>query len=156
MKYIFILSIISLFVSCYQVKQNCNYFKTGTYKSEFIINEVLYTSYFARSSNIQISEFNGIIDTVSVHWVNDCEAIFKTFNPKKRAEEKDLRLKILTTTNNGYNYEISTAGDTIKYLGQVTRVSRRSMRRSSLLPILKKLQKLHSSLTNDSILGISN
>ena len=123
MKHIFILSVLSLFVSCYQVEQNCNYFKTGTYKSEIIINEVLYTSNFTRSSKIQIEKFNGNIDTASVRWINDCEMIFKTINPKNFPEKKDIHLKILTTTNNSYKFEYSYVGETNKRLGQATRIN---------------------------------
>ena len=69
---------VLFFVSCYNVEQNCNDFKTGTYKSEITIDDILYTSKFTRDSKLQIEEFKGSIDSASVRWINDCEMIFKT------------------------------------------------------------------------------
>lgn len=109
---------IIFFVSCFDVEQNCSDFKTGTYKSEIIIDSVLYTSNFTRTTKIQIEEFDGKIDSSSVRWINDCEMIFKTINPKNLNEKKDIHLKILTTTKNSYKFEYGYVGDTNKRLGE--------------------------------------
>ena len=109
---------IIFFVSCFDVEQNCIDFKTGTYKSEIIIDSVLYTSNFTRTTKIQIEEFDGKIDSSSVRWINDCEMIFKTINPKNLNEKKDIHLKILTTTTNSYKFEYGYVGDTNKRLGE--------------------------------------
>ena len=82
MKYIASFLVLSLFVSCYTIERNCTDFKTGTYKSEITIDGVLYTSKFSRDSEIQIETFKGAIDSSSVRWINDCEMVFKTINPK--------------------------------------------------------------------------
>jgi hypothetical protein len=100
------------------VEQNCSDFKTGTYKSVIIIDSVLYTSNFTRTTKIQIEEFDGKIDSSSVRWINDCEMIFKTINPKNLNEKKDIHLKILTTTTNSYKFEYGYVGDTNKRLGE--------------------------------------
>ena len=109
---------IIFFVSCFDVEQNCSDFKTGTYKSEIIIDSVLYTSNFTRTTKIQIEEFDGKIDSSSVRWINDCEMIFKTINQKNLNEKKDIHLKILTTTTNSYKFEYGYVGDTNKRLGE--------------------------------------
>jgi len=114
---------VLFFVSCYNVEQNCNDFKTGTYKSEITIDDILYTSKFTRDSKLQIEEFKGSIDSASVRWINDCEMIFKTINPKNRAEKKDIHLKILTTTKNSYKFEYGYIGDTNKRQGEATRIN---------------------------------
>ena len=109
---------IIFFVSCFDVEQNCSDFKTGTYKSEIIIDSVLYTSNFTRTTKIQIEEFDGKIDSSSVRWINDCEMIFKTINQKNLNEKKDIHLKILTTTTNSYKFEYGYVWDTNKRLGE--------------------------------------
>jgi|TARA_B110000977_G_scaffold139498_1_gene177037 hypothetical protein len=114
---------VLFFVSCYNVEQNCNDFKTGTYKSEITIDDILYTSKFTRDSKLQIEEFKGSIDSASVRWINDCEMIFKTINPKNRAEKKDIHLKILTTTKNSYKFEYGYIGDTNNRQGEATRIN---------------------------------
>ena len=114
---------VLFFVSCYNVERNCNDFKTGSYKSEITIDDILYTSKFTRDSKLQIEEFKGSIDSASVRWINDCEMIFKTINPKNRAEKKDIHLKILTTTKNSYKFEYGYIGDTNNRQGEATRIN---------------------------------
>ena len=123
MKYIASLLVLSLFVSCYTIERNCTDFKTGTYKSEITIDGVLYTSKFSRDSEIQTETFKGAIDSSSVRWINDCEMVFKTINPKNRAEKKDIHLKILTTSKDSYRFEYGYIGDTNKRQGEATRIN---------------------------------
>lgn len=123
MKFIASLFVLSLFVSCYTIERNCTDFKTGTYKSEITIDGDLYTSKFSRDSEIQIETFKGVIDSSSVRWINDCEMVFKTINPKNRAEKKDIHLKILTTSKGSYRFEYGYIGDTNKRQGEATRIN---------------------------------
>lgn len=116
MKYFYILFVL-FFSSCYQVERNCSDYKTGTFYSEVIIDDKTYTSNFVRTSDLQIETYNNKTDSSSVRWVNDCEMIFKTINPKNRAERKDVHLKILTTTDSTYTFEYSYVGETKKQKG---------------------------------------
>ena len=117
-----ILLIIFLATSCYEVQRDCNAFRTGTFKSEIILNEVLLTSTFKRSESLQVESFRGQVDSVSVRWINDCEMIFKTINPKTLAEKKDIHLKILNTTDNAYNFEYGYVGEANKQKGTARRL----------------------------------
>lgn len=117
-----ILLIIFLATSCYEVQRDCNAFRTGTFKSEIILNEVLLTSTFKRSESLQVESFKGQVDSVSVRWINDCEMIFKTINPKTLAEKKDIHLKILNTTDNAYNFEYGYVGEANKQKGTARRL----------------------------------
>jgi len=120
MKYLIILSAL-VFSSCYEVERNCNDFKTGTFESTITIDRVDYTSTFSRTSELQVEAFNGSIDSTNVRWINDCEMVFKTINPKNRAEQKDIHLKILTTTKDSYRFEYGYVGDTNKQQGEAKR-----------------------------------
>lgn len=117
-----ILIIIFLATACYEVQRDCNAFRTGTFKSEIILNEVLLTSTFKRSESLQVESFKGQVDSVSVRWINDCEMIFKTINPKTLAEKKDIHLKILNTTDNAYNFEYGYVGEANKQKGTARRL----------------------------------
>jgi hypothetical protein len=117
-----ILLIIFLATACYEVQRDCNAFRTGTFKSEIILNEVLLTSTFKRSESLQVESFKGQVDSVSVRWINDCEMIFKTINPKTLAEKKDIHLKILNTTDNAYNFEYGYVGEANKQEGTARRL----------------------------------
>ena len=117
-----ILLIIFLATACYEVQRDCNAFRTGTFKSEIILNEVLLTSTFKRCESLQVESFKGQVDSVSVRWINDCEMIFKTINPKTLAEKKDIHLKILNTTDNAYNFEYGYVGEANKQKGTARRL----------------------------------
>jgi len=114
---IYYLLILILFTSCYQIERSCTDFKTGMYQSTVTINEKDYVSYFTRTEDLQIEVFEGKIDSSNVRWINDCEVIFKTINPKSMAEHKDIHLKILITTDSTYTFEYSYVGESRKQKG---------------------------------------
>lgn len=122
MKYFYFLIFLCT-SSCYQIERNCQDYKTGTFKSTISIDGKSYTSEFTRTETLQIERFNTKTDSASVRWINDCEMIFKTINPKNRAEQKDVHLKILATTNNTYTFEYGYVGSPIKQKGEAKRVN---------------------------------
>ncbi|WP_370476228.1 DNA topoisomerase IV [Tamlana flava] len=111
------LALFLLLFNCYESQRNCKDFKTGTFYSEVIIDDILYKSEFERSETLQVESYNGKIDSSQLRWINDCEVIFKTINPKNMAEQKDIHLKILTTTDSSYTFEYSYIGETKKQKG---------------------------------------
>lgn len=117
MKRIVIIFIVLTAMSCYQTERHCKQFKTGTFFSEITIDDILYKSEFSRTDDLQIEVYNGKSDSAEVRWINDCEVIFKTINPKNMAAKKDIHLKILTTTDSSYTYEYSYVGETKKQKG---------------------------------------
>lgn len=117
------LSVFLLLTSCYNIERNCSDFKTGKYYSEVVINEILYKSSFSRTNTLQIEVYKGKTDSSNVRWINDCEVIFKTINPKNRFEKKDIHLKILTTTDSSYTFEYSYVGEAIKQKGVAFKVN---------------------------------
>ncbi|GAA4935415.1 hypothetical protein GCM10023314_04690 [Algibacter agarivorans] len=116
MRILALLILLSLF-SCYETTRNCKDYKTGEYYSEVVINDELFKSSFKRSENLQVEVYNNKTDSSYLRWINDCEVIFKTINPKNMAERKDIHLKILTTTDSSYTYEYSYVGETKKQKG---------------------------------------
>lgn len=81
-----------------------------------------YTSKFVRTAELQIETFDGRTDSASVRWINECEMVFKTINPKSMAEEKDIHLKILETTDSTYTFEYSYVGETLKQQGVAVKI----------------------------------
>ena len=122
MRNVFLLIILFCFNSCYQKLRNCNDFKVGTFKSEVIINDTLYSSDFTRTDNLQIEIYDGKMDSSEVRWINDCEVIFKTIHPKNRIERKNVHLKILSTTDSSYTFEYSYLGETKKQKGTAFKI----------------------------------
>ncbi len=123
MKYLILCTAVLILQSCYNVERNCSDFKTGSFESEITIDGTLYKSSFSRTSNLQVEEFKGVKDSSYVRWINDCEMVFKTIHPKNRAEQKDILLKILTTTKEGYKFEYGYVGDPNKQIGYAKRIN---------------------------------
>ena len=116
--FIFFLALIS----CYQVERNCSGFKTGTFKSTISIDDINYVSTFIRYDSLQIETFENKTDSATVRWINDCEMVFKTINPKNMAEKKDVHLKLLSTTDSSYTFEYSYVGKTNKQKGIAVKI----------------------------------
>lgn len=106
-----------LLFSCYEVERDCRTYKTGVFFSEVEINGEVYRSEFKRTNKLQIENYNGKIDSSQLRWINDCEVIFKSINPKSMADRKDIHLKILTTTDTSYTFEYSYVGEAKKQKG---------------------------------------
>jgi hypothetical protein len=111
-----------LLMNCYHIERNCTDHKTGTFESVVVIDGHPYISKFTRTNEIQIETFEGKTDSSSVRWINDCEVVFRTINPKNRIERKDIHLKILTTTDSTYTFEYGYVGDTNKQKGEAKRL----------------------------------
>jgi hypothetical protein len=122
MKYILSFLLILTLTSCYNVERNCTDFQTGSFYSEISIDGNLYKSEFVRTKDLQIETYNNKIDSSEVRWINDCEVVFKTINPKSMAEQKDIHLKILVTTDSTYTFEYSYVGETLKQKGIATKL----------------------------------
>lgn len=110
-KGLFLLCLIFILSSCYEVERNCNAFRTGTFTYTTLVNSEIQISRFYRDSLFEIEEFMGKIDTSRVRWINDCEFILTKLNPENNLDKKPIRIKILTTSRNEYTFEYSQVGD---------------------------------------------
>ncbi|WP_417854669.1 DNA topoisomerase IV [Xanthomarina gelatinilytica] len=122
MKYFSGFLLLLLFTGCYEVERHCENFQTGTFYSEITIDGKVYRSEFTRTKDLQIETYNNKVDSSQVRWINNCEVIFKTINPKSMAEEKDIHLKILVTTDSTYTFEYSYVGEKSKQKGIATKI----------------------------------
>lgn len=117
------IAILLLLNSCYSPERECAKFKTGTFEFETYLNGELVTSTFTRTDSIEIDRFRERVDTSSVRWINDCEYIVKNLNPKNRAEQQPLHIKILTTGNDSYTFEYGLVGEPNKQRGVVRKTN---------------------------------
>lgn len=120
-----LLFLLLLFSSCIKLndKRLCNDYRTGNFQSSITINDIEYISEFSRNDSIQVEVFNNKIDSSYVRWINDCEVIFNTINPKSITERKSIHLKILKTGNNYYEFEYSYVGESKKQSGKAVKIN---------------------------------
>ena len=112
-----------LFTSCNSIERDCTKFRTGKFLTQTEINDTTYSSVFTRNGNIQVENFNNSIDSSTYRWINDCELVLSTLNPKSKSELKSIHIKILTTTDSSYTYEYSFVGEKRKEMGLALKIS---------------------------------
>ncbi len=109
-----LLLFIVLFASCNTHERNCTDFKTGNFEYEYELNGEKIKATFSRTETLEV-DYNGKnIDSINVRWINDCEYVLKTINPKTLAQEKAIHIKILSTKGNTYTFESKIINDSQK------------------------------------------
>ena len=122
MKKVIILSF--LFISCYNVERDCIEFRTGSFEFSTSINDSIVKSTFIRTDNYEIEQFKGVKDSSTIRWVNECEFILTKINPKTNQERRPIRIKILRTVGNSYDFEYSQVNNPQKInRGTVNKIS---------------------------------
>ena len=122
-KYLFSGFIALLFFACGQPPQrNCEDFKTGKFTFTATINGEEKKTTFHRTLSLEVDEYEEKVDSSSIRWINDCEYVLKNLNPKNKAEEKPIHIKILTTTESSYTFEYNVVGDSKKFKGTAHKI----------------------------------
>lgn len=122
MKKVIILSF--LFISCYNVERDCIEFRTGSFEFSTSINDSIVKSTFIRTDNYEIEQFKGVKDSSTIRWVNECEFILTKINAKTNQERRPIRIKILRTVGNSYDFEYSQVNNPQKVnRGTVNKIS---------------------------------
>ena len=112
-------------MSCYNVERNCVDFKTGIFEFSTEVNDSLVTSTFTRTNEFEIELYNGIKDSSTIKWVNNCEFLLTKLNPRTNQERRPVRIKILRTYGDKYDFEFSQVNNPQKVTrGTVKRNSR--------------------------------
>ena len=113
-----------LFISCYNVERDCIEFRTGSFEFSASINDSIVKSTFIRTDNYEIEQFKGVKDSSTIRWVNECEFILTKINPKTNQEKRPIRIKILRTYGNSYDFEYSQVNNPQKInRGTVNKIS---------------------------------
>ena len=122
MKKVIILSF--LLISCYSVERDCKEFRTGYFEFSTSINDSIVKSTFIRTDNYEIEQFKGVKDSSTIRWVNECEFILTKINPKTNQEKRPIRIKILRTYGNSYDFEYSQVNNPQKInRGTINKIS---------------------------------
>ena len=119
-----ILFLLLLFSSCYSVDRDCNSYKTGEFEFTYELNDTIIKSTFIRTLDYEIEEYNGVIDSSSISWVNDCEFVLIKLNPKTNQEKRPIKIEIIRTYKDSYDFEYSSINEPIVInRGKVKRIN---------------------------------
>ncbi len=114
--------VVFLLSGCYERARDCERFVQGAFVSEVSIDNIVYKSKFKRYDNLQIETFKNMTDSATVRWINPCEYILNTINPKSKSAEKPIHIKILTTSEDSYTFEYNFVGEFLKQTGTATKI----------------------------------
>ena len=118
------LFILLLLTSCYTVDRDCDEFRTGEFEFSYELNDTIRKSTFIRTIDYEIEEYNNAIDSSSISWVNNCEFILTKLNPKTNQEKRPVRIKIIRTYEDSYDFEYSSVNEPIVIKrGEVKRIN---------------------------------
>ncbi|MEO1545634.1 MAG: DNA topoisomerase IV [Bacteroidota bacterium] len=118
LKYFLALFVLFLLAQCSPPpERNCDNFKTGKFTFTTEISGKTIKTTFERYEKMEVESFEGQRDTSEIRWINNCEYILKNKNPKSKAEEKSIHIKILTTTDSSYTFEYGAVGESKKFRG---------------------------------------
>lgn len=121
MKYFSLLILFTL-ISCYTPKRDCNKFKIGKFKYEALVDGEIQTTIFIRNDSIQVEIYRGKTDTSKIRWINDCEFILTPLNTKSILDQYQIHMKILSTTQNTYQFQYNIVGEKQKETGIAEKV----------------------------------
>jgi hypothetical protein len=117
------LFILLLLTSCYTIDRDCDEFRTGEFEFSYELNDTIRKSTFIRTIDYEIEEYNNVIDSSSISWVNNCEFILTKLNPKTNQEKRPVRIKIIRTYEDSYDFEYSSVNEPIVIKrGEVKRI----------------------------------
>ncbi|MFM1877457.1 MAG: hypothetical protein RLZZ241_323 [Bacteroidota bacterium] len=123
MKMKFSLLILSvLLIGCFAPERNCEQFKEGSFEFTSLVGTKEETSIFTRKGNLEISVYKGVTDSASVRWINSCEYILTTINPKNPNQKKPLHFKILATSADSYTFEYKIVGTSVAQRGTAIKI----------------------------------
>ncbi|MBT8271980.1 MAG: DNA topoisomerase IV [Flavobacteriaceae bacterium] len=122
MKAASLIILLLMLSGCYRAERDCAAYRTGHFQSIITIDGVEYISEFSRTDSLQVEVFEGRTDSSTLRWINTCEVVFRTVNPKNRIEKKDIHLKILSTTDSSYVFEYNYVGEARKQKGIAKRI----------------------------------
>lgn len=125
MNYSILFLIILFITSCNSTERNCTDFKTGNFEYEYELNGKIIKATFSRNDTLEIDYNENSIDSINVRWINDCEYVLKTINPKSILQKKSIHIKILSTKGNTYTFESKIINDPQKRTnkGTVTKIN---------------------------------
>jgi hypothetical protein len=105
-------------LGCQPPQRNCAEFKEGDFSFTAEVGGEEKTTTFTRNGLWEVSTYEGVVDSASVRWINDCEYVLQSLHPENPQASKPIHIKILSTDQTGYSFEYSIIGSAQKQRGK--------------------------------------
>ena len=118
MKILFSTAVCLFVLGCQPPQRNCAEYKEGDFSFTAEVGGEEKTTTFTRNELWEVSTYEGVVDSASVRWINDCEYVLQSLNPENPQASKPIHIKILSTDQTGYSFEYSIVGSAQKQRGK--------------------------------------
>ncbi|WP_196888041.1 hypothetical protein [Aureivirga sp. CE67] len=120
-KGLLILAIAFTAISCGSDKTDTSKrFRTGTFEVPAGENHDKFT--FVRKDSLQIENYNGVIDTLVIHWEDDFNYTAKYLHPKKSIEKETFHFRITGVKKDSYTYRFKIGNSNFNQEGTVMKI----------------------------------
>ena len=120
-KILIALGIILVTLACNsEQKDTSKRFRSGTFEVPAGENHDKFT--FTRKDSLQIENYNGVIDTLIIHWKDDFNYTAKYFHPKKSIEKETFHFQITGVKKDSYTYKFKIGDSNYNQEGSVLKI----------------------------------
>jgi hypothetical protein len=96
-------------------------FKTGTF--EIPAGKSYHKTIIIRTDTLQIEQYDGRTDTLSIQWKNNFNYTLKMLHPKSKKDEAPIHVKITSIKKNSYTFEAVIGHSNFIQKGEIFKTS---------------------------------
>ena len=120
-KLLFVIAFLVCLASCKNDAPDQNRFKSGTF--EIPASKGYEKTIITRIDSLQIEEYEGKIDTLSIHWKNNFNYTLKMLHPSSAIDEEPIHVKITSINENSYQFEAIIGHSNFIQKGEIIKLS---------------------------------
>ena len=121
-KIVYIISILTLIISCKNEPLSPDRFKSGTF--EIAAGKGYEKTVIIRQDSLQIEKYENRIDTLSIAWKNNFNYTLKMLHPKTAIDEDPIHVKITNIEKNSYEFEAVIGHSNFVQKGEILKTSK--------------------------------
>lgn len=120
-KIFYLITLLILMVSCKNDAPDQNRFKSGTF--EIPASKGYEKTIVTRIDSLQIENYDGKIDTLSIQWKNNFNYTLRMLHPTSAIDEEPINIKITSIKENTYEFEATIGHSNFIQKGEIIKLS---------------------------------
>ena len=120
-KIAFLISILTLLISCKNEPLSPDRFKTGTF--EIPAGKGYEKTVVIRQDSLQIEKYQDRIDTLSIVWKNNFNYTLQMLHPKTAIDEDPIHIKITSIEKDSYEFEAVIGHSNFVQKGEIIKIA---------------------------------